>query len=147
MPDPFDASKVDLLGNEIEYKAELFSSFKSVDGRNYVPLTKEAASSIPGKYRRRSLNTDHELLKAWRELELKQDGTVIPSAEILGWKYHGSNILLLYSPYPAMPEYGVEAGIEEEAYYVFVETNGKSLILSNRDGSLTQIYEKSEPGR
>src|SRR5262249_46605064 len=60
---------------DIEYKAELFSSFKSVDGRNYVPLTKEAASSIPGKYRRRYLNTDHELLKAWKELELKQDGT------------------------------------------------------------------------
>ena len=66
---------------------------------------------------------------------------MIPNTEIKSWKYYKNNIIFLYYPYDAMPEYNLEAGVEEQGKYVFIATDNSSMIFSNSDGSVRELLE------
>ena len=136
-------SSLEVMGNDEEYEKSLFKAFENVNGKEYEPLTKDKIDYFIGRYKRGRLNYKNELPIKFEEIEFCADGKVIPDSDMSGWKHYDKNIFMTYHPYEAMPEYGVKAGIEEQAKYVFLALDNSSIIITNSDGSSREIYLKS----
>jgi len=136
------ASHVDELGNDEVMRLKVFSEFRTVDSRNYRPLNESTAGRLPGRYEAGYLGVNNEPPGSWEDIELKADGSVSPDNHINHWEYRGDNVVVMHYPYDAMPEFHLEAGIEQQPHYVFVEDSGQSLIICNSDGSVKSLYER-----
>lgn len=136
------ASGVDELGNDEITRMKVFSEFRTVDGRNFQPLNETTVSRLPGRYEAGYLGVNNEPPGSWEDIELNADGSVSPDNHINRWEYRSDNIIVMHYPYEAMPDFHLEAGVEQQAHYVFVEDNGQSLIISNSDGSVKSLYER-----
>lgn len=135
-------SQVDELGNDEVMRMKVFSEFRTVDNRTYHPLNEATAGRLPGRYEAGYLGVNNELPGSWEDIELKADGSVAPDNHISRWEYRGDNIVVMHYPYDAMPDFHLEAGVEQQPQYVFVEDNGQSLIISNSDGSVKSLFER-----
>lgn len=136
------ASYVDEMGNDEIVRQRLFQEFATINNRHYQALDTGTLARIPGSYESGYLGVNNEEPGSWEDIELKPDGSVVPDTHICRWEYCSGNIIRMYYPYEAMPDFDLDAGIEEHAHYVFVETNGRSLVISNSDGSVKRIYER-----
>jgi len=136
------ASQVDELGNDDVLRLKVFSEFRTVDNRNYQPLNEATAGRLPGRYETGYLGVNNEPPGVWEDIEFRADGSVVPDNHINHWEYRGDNIVVLHYPYEGMPDFHLEAGVEQQPHYVFVEENGQSLIISNSDGSVKSLYER-----
>jgi len=135
-------SHVDELGNDDVLRQKLFDEFRQVNHRTYRPLSEMTLSRVPGHYEAGYLGINNEDPGSWEDIELKADGTVVPDSHISHWEYRGDNIIAMDYPYDAMPDFHLQAGVERQMHYVFVEDNGESLIISNSDGSVKSLYER-----
>ena len=136
------ASQVDELGNDDIMRLKIFSEFRTVDNRTYQPLNETTVSRIPGRYEAGYLGVNNEPPGSWEDIELKTDGSVTPDTHISRWEYRGDNVIIMHYPYEAMPDFHLDAGVEQQPHYVFVEDNGQSLIISNSDASVKSLYER-----
>lgn len=133
-------SSLEIMGNDAEYENILFKEFENVNGKEYIPLTDGNVDTIIGRYKKGFLGFKNEAPEKLDEIEFRQDGKIIPNNEMAAWKYHDKNIIMTYHPYEAMPEYDVPAGVEQQAKYVFIAKDSSSIIFSNSDGSVREIY-------
>ncbi|MEJ2155438.1 MAG: hypothetical protein P8X96_08885, partial [Desulfobacteraceae bacterium] len=106
------------------------------------PLTEGNIDSIAGQYKKGFLGFKNEIPEKQNAIEFRSDGKIFPDNEMSGWEYYDKNIIMTYHPYEAMPEYDVPAGVEQQAKYVFIAKDGSSMIFSNSDGSVREIYYK-----
>lgn len=136
------ASQIDELGNDDVMRLKIFSEFSTVNNRQYRPLSEATVSRLPGCYESGYLGVNNEEPNSWEDIELKTDGSVTPANHISHWEYRNDNIIVMHYPYEAMPDFHLQAGIERQPHYVFVEDNGQSLIISNGDGSVKSLYER-----
>lgn len=136
------ASTVDALGNDDVMRTKIFSEFKTVNNRHYQPLSEANLARVPGQYESGYLGINNEEPTSWEDIELKQDGTVVPHNHICKWEYSTDNIITMHYPYEAMPDFHLDAGIEQHQHYVFMEDNGRSMILTNADASVKLLYER-----
>jgi hypothetical protein len=133
-------SSLEITGNDAEYESLLFKEFENINGIEYQPLTKGNVDSIVGRYKKGILGFKNEVPEKLGEIEFRSDGKIIPENEMAAWEYHDKNMIMTYHPYEAMPEYDVPAGVEQQAKYVFLAIDSSSMILSNSDGSVREIY-------
>lgn len=136
------ASHEDELGNDDVFRQKLFAEFRRVNSRSYRPLNEATLSRIPGVYEAGYLGINNEDPGSWEDIELKVDGSVAPGNHISHWAYRTDSIIAMDYPYDAMPEFHLQAGVERQLHYVFVEDNGESLIITNSDGSVKSLYER-----
>jgi len=134
------ASRVDELGNDDVMRLKVFTEFRSVDNKKYSPLNEATISRVPGRYEGGYLGVNNEFPGSLEEIEFRKDGTVVPGDHINRWEYLVDNVVVLHFPYDEMPDFDLEAGVEKQPHYVFVEENGQSLIISNGDGSVKSLY-------
>lgn len=135
-------SDVDALGNDEIMRMKIFAEFKTVNNRSYQPLNEATLKRLPGKYESGYLGIHNEEPTSWDDIELKADGTVEPGNHICRWQYDSGNVITMDYPYEAMPDFHLDAGIEQHQHYVFVEDGGRSMILANGDASVKIIYER-----
>jgi len=138
------ASYIDEMGNDEIVRQKLFQEFSTINNRRYQPLDISTVTRIPGSYESGYLGVNNEEPGSWEDIELKMDGSVIPDTHICRWEYGSGNVIRMFYPYEAMPDFHLDAGIEEHAHYVFVEDNGRSLVVTNSDGSIKSIYERQD---
>ena len=135
-------SHEDELGNDDVFRQKLFDEFRRVNNRSYHPLNEATLTRIPGTYEAGYLGIHNEDPTSWEDIELKQDGLVVPADHISHWEYRTDNIVAMDYPYDAIPDFHLQAGVERQLHYVFVEDNGDSLIITNSDGSVKSLYER-----
>lgn len=125
-------------------KKLLFKKFENINHKNYIPTPENKTHLIAGKFKKGILNFKNDPPETFENIEFKTDSTISPSKEITRWKCHKNSIILLCYPYESMPKYNLEAGIEEQAYYLFISGDSSSMILSNSDGSIRELLIRKQ---
>lgn len=136
------ASFVDEMGNDEIARMKLFSEFKTVNNHQYKSLNEETVDQLPGRYETGRLGVYNEEPNSWEDIELLEDGSIKPDSHISKWQYCSGNIIKMYYPYEAMPDFHIDAGTEENYHYVFLDNDGQSMIIVNNDGSVKSIFQR-----
>ena len=123
------------MGNETEYYNSLLSDFESEFNTKLKPLS-ENLSQLIGNWELKGHNfTDQD------NVTFNEEEKVTESKSYQFYEIPKKGILSLFSHYDADPEYGLEEGYEENAFYAHW-VNESTLHLSNSDSSLQWLLIK-----
>ena len=124
------------MGNTIEYYNLLLSDLKKEFNNKLNPIV-ESSPPLNGTWKLSGHNfTDKD------NLIIDKEQNITNSISYQYYKIPKEGILSLWSHYEANPEFGLEEGYEENAFYAHW-VNESTLHLSNSDSSLQWLLIKN----
>lgn len=127
---------MDYMGNNSEYYNSLISDFENELNTKLKPIT-DIPSKLIGSWELKGHNfTDQD------NLMIDKEQKILKSKSYQYYKIPKEGILSLWSHYDADPDYDLEEGYEENAFYAHW-VNESTLHLSNPDSSLQWLLIKN----
>lgn len=123
------------MGNNTEYYNLLLSDFEKEFGAKLKPIT-DNASYMAGEWELKGQNFNEQ-----DTLMFDSEQNINNSNSYQFYKIPTEGVLSLYSHYDAAPDYDLEEGYEEVAFYAHW-INENTLHLSNTDSSMQWLLSK-----